>query len=129
MVRIVGEQARGHGKHKIVIGKDTRLSGYMLENAISSGILSMGVDVLFIGPYDLSTSLGLPGQFEHPKVREAITEIVERAGERGVAVGIWVPDAPSAHFWVDHGVRFVTVSNNELLLFGASAALRRSLER
>jgi phosphoglucosamine mutase len=43
-------QPRGHGRHKIVIGKDTRLSGYMLENAISSGILSMGVDVLFIGP-------------------------------------------------------------------------------
>jgi phosphoglucosamine mutase len=43
-------QARGRGKHKIVIGKDTRLSGYMLENALSSGILSMGVDVLFIGP-------------------------------------------------------------------------------
>lgn len=38
------------GKHKIVIGKDTRLSGYMLEMAISSGILSMGVDVLLIGP-------------------------------------------------------------------------------
>ena len=43
-------QARGRGRHQIVIGKDTRLSGYMLENAISSGILSMGVDVLFIGP-------------------------------------------------------------------------------
>ena len=43
-------QSRGRGKYKIVIGKDTRLSGYMLENAISSGILSMGVDVLFIGP-------------------------------------------------------------------------------
>ena len=43
-------QARGRGRHKIVIGKDTRLSGYMLENAFSSGILSMGVDVLFIGP-------------------------------------------------------------------------------
>ena len=43
-------RAQDHGKHKIVIGKDTRLSGYMLENAISSGILSMGVDVLFIGP-------------------------------------------------------------------------------
>ncbi|MGV3771721.1 MAG: phosphoglucosamine mutase [Verrucomicrobiales bacterium] len=42
--------ARGQGKHKIVIGKDTRLSGYMLENALSAGILSMGVDVLFIGP-------------------------------------------------------------------------------
>src|ERR1700729_1051564 len=43
-------QSRGRGKHKIVLGKDTRLSGYMLENAISSGILSTGVDVLFIGP-------------------------------------------------------------------------------
>ncbi len=44
------KDARDFGKHKIVIGKDTRLSGYMIENAISSGILSMGVDVLFIGP-------------------------------------------------------------------------------
>ncbi len=43
-------QPRGRGRHKIVLGKDTRLSGYMLENALSAGILSMGVDVLFIGP-------------------------------------------------------------------------------
>src|SRR5689334_20319518 len=43
-------QSRSRGRHRIVIGKDTRLSGYMIENAISSGILSMGVDVLFIGP-------------------------------------------------------------------------------
>ena len=43
-------QSRGHGRHRIVIGKDTRLSGYLIENALSSGILSMGVDVLFIGP-------------------------------------------------------------------------------
>src|SRR5438093_2570709 len=42
--------ARERVKHKIVIDKDTRLSGYMLEHALSSGILSMGVDVLFIGP-------------------------------------------------------------------------------
>jgi phosphoglucosamine mutase len=46
----IESRPRGHGRHKIVIGKDTRISGYMLENAISSGILSMGVDVLFIGP-------------------------------------------------------------------------------
>src|SRR5205085_3433350 len=43
-------RARGAGRHKIVLGKDTRLSGYMIENALSSGILSTGVDVLFIGP-------------------------------------------------------------------------------
>jgi phosphoglucosamine mutase len=46
----VAPHSRGREKHKIVIGKDTRLSGYMLENAISAGVLSMGVDVLFIGP-------------------------------------------------------------------------------
>ncbi len=38
------------GKHRIVIGKDTRLSGYMLETALASGICSMGVDVLLVGP-------------------------------------------------------------------------------
>ena len=43
-------QARNRIRHRIVIGKDTRLSGYMLENALSSGVLSMGVDVVFIGP-------------------------------------------------------------------------------
>ena len=48
--KTVATQAPGRDRHKIVIGKDTRLSGYMLENAISAGVLSMGVDVLFIGP-------------------------------------------------------------------------------
>jgi phosphoglucosamine mutase len=37
-------------RHRIVIGKDTRLSGYMLENALVAGICSMGVDVLQVGP-------------------------------------------------------------------------------
>lgn len=48
--RTLGSVARSQGRHRIVIGKDTRLSGYMIENAISAGVLSMGVDVLFIGP-------------------------------------------------------------------------------
>lgn len=39
----------GH-RRRVVIGKDTRLSGYMLENAITSGVLSMGMDALLIGP-------------------------------------------------------------------------------
>jgi phosphoglucosamine mutase len=40
----------GPHRHRIVIGKDTRLSGYMLEQAIASGISSMGVDVMLVGP-------------------------------------------------------------------------------
>lgn len=38
------------GRHRIVIGKDTRVSGYMIENALAAGICSMGVDVLLVGP-------------------------------------------------------------------------------
>ena len=40
----------GKKRHKIIIGKDTRISCYMIENALTSGILSMGVDVLLVGP-------------------------------------------------------------------------------
>jgi phosphoglucosamine mutase len=39
-----------HGRNLILIGKDTRLSGYMLESALTSGICSMGVDVVLVGP-------------------------------------------------------------------------------
>jgi phosphoglucosamine mutase len=41
---------RGGERHKIIIGKDTRLSGYLFENALVAGICSMGVDVLQVGP-------------------------------------------------------------------------------
>ncbi|HEY8515763.1 MAG TPA: phosphoglucosamine mutase [Candidatus Binatia bacterium] len=41
---------RSPRRHKILIGKDTRVSGYMLETAMASGICSMGVDVLLVGP-------------------------------------------------------------------------------
>src|SRR5579884_190682 len=43
-------QRKRTGRTTIVIGKDTRLSGYMLENALAAGIMSLGADVLLIGP-------------------------------------------------------------------------------
>ena len=45
-----GRPRRDGSRPKIVIGKDTRLSGYMLENALVAGVTSLGVDVLVIGP-------------------------------------------------------------------------------
>ena len=41
---------RSNGRHRVLIGKDTRISGYMLETALESGFASMGVDVLLVGP-------------------------------------------------------------------------------
>ena len=43
-------KASGHGSQRAVIGKDTRLSGYMLETALTSGLVSMGMDVYLVGP-------------------------------------------------------------------------------
>src|SRR5215510_14261848 len=41
---------RGDHRHRVVIGKDTRLSGYMIEQAMTAGFLSIGMDVLLLGP-------------------------------------------------------------------------------
>lgn len=41
---------RGDHRHRVIIGKDTRLSGYMVEQALTAGLLSMGMDVLLVGP-------------------------------------------------------------------------------
>ncbi|MFY8153681.1 MAG: phosphoglucosamine mutase, partial [Hyphomicrobiales bacterium] len=41
---------RGDHRHRVVIGKDTRLSGYMIENALVAGFTSVGVDVMLLGP-------------------------------------------------------------------------------
>jgi len=50
--RAAGKIFRRHeGKHRVVIGKDTRLSCYMFENALISGLCSMGVDTLMLGPF------------------------------------------------------------------------------
>jgi phosphoglucosamine mutase len=40
----------GDHRHRVIIGKDTRISGYMIEHALASGIMSMGVDVALVGP-------------------------------------------------------------------------------
>lgn len=50
--RAVGKLFHSHsGKHRVVIGKDTRLSCYMFENALIAGLCSMGVDTLMLGPF------------------------------------------------------------------------------
>src|SRR5262249_62111971 len=42
--------SKGNHRHRAVIGKDTRLSGYMIEQALTAGLLSAGVDVFLFGP-------------------------------------------------------------------------------
>lgn len=67
------------------------------------------LDVVFLGPYDLSMSLGLPGQVNHPKVKQAMQGVIEKARNHGVEVGVFADDAPSALDWMGLGVRYITV--------------------
>jgi len=53
-----------------------------------------GVDAVMVGPADLSISLGIPGQFEHPKLFDAIEKIIESCHKHNVAPGIHIRALP-----------------------------------
>jgi 4-hydroxy-2-oxoheptanedioate aldolase len=75
------------------------------------GILDTGgVDVVFIGPYDLSQSLGVHGQVEHERVISTIREIVEMCKEKNVAVGTFVESVEWAMKWRLLGIRYIAYS-------------------
>lgn len=74
-----------------------------------------GVDVIFLGPTDLSHSLGLPGQFDHPDVQAAMDRIVETVAESDAALGTFVGNPTAARAWVDRGARYVVTGLEALL--------------
>lgn len=74
-------------------------------------ILSVdGVDVIFIGPYDLSQSLGVPGDIDNPIVREKMIEIIDKCKVRGIAVGTFVDTLENAAKWKSAGVKYISYS-------------------
>lgn len=78
-----------------------------------------GIDVLFIGPYDLSASLGIPGQVEHPLIMAAMNKTMELAQKAGVAIGFFVDDARSAVKWKKAGVQYLSFAADVGLLYDA----------
>lgn len=85
-------------------------------------ILSVpGIDVLFIGPYDLSASLGVPGEIEHPKLIAAMQETLVLAEKAGVTLGFFVDDIPTAVKWQKLGVKYLSFGSDTGMLFNAFA--------
>ena len=74
-----------------------------------------GVDVLFVVPFDLSESLGISGQLDHPLLLDTVGDVVRRARQQGVALGIWMPTPEQAGPWIERGVQLITVSNNDMI--------------
>ena len=69
-----------------------------------------GLDALFIGPGDLSYSLGIPLQMEHPKELEAIRRVIKAGKDAGVPVAMAVDDeAPSVLRWFREGIQMATI--------------------
>ena len=74
-------------------------------------IVKMGeVDAIFIGPTDLSHSLGLPGQLQHATVQSTIQKIVDIVAPSQVALGIMVGNAQAAREWKDRGARYIVTT-------------------
>lgn len=70
-----------------------------------------GVDAVMIGPADLSVSLGVPGDFENPKMVEAIGKIRDACNRHGVAPGLHVRSVKLARYWLDNGLRFLSCNS------------------
>lgn len=69
-----------------------------------------GIDVIFIGPYDLSQSLGIPGDVNNIKVEEKMKEVVNKVSAKGKIVGTFVDDINTANKWKSLGIQYISYS-------------------
>ncbi|ANN68667.1 aldolase/citrate lyase family protein [Bordetella bronchialis] len=75
-----------------------------------------GIDGIFIGPADLSASMGYPGELQHPKVSAAIDDAIRRIRACGKAPGILMLDEKRARACLELGALFVAVATDQVLL-------------
>jgi 4-hydroxy-2-oxoheptanedioate aldolase len=85
-----------------------------------------GVDAIFVGVYDLSQSLGLPGQIEHPRVLEAGRQLRRELPET-TALGVYVSSPAMARAWLEAGATFIAYATDALLLLAGCEAAARSV--
>ncbi len=81
-----------------------------------------GIDVAFLGPYDLSQAFGVPGKVDDPRIEQTILNAVRQSAGR-VAIGTYVDRPETARRWIDAGVRYVTVGLDAAFLRNGAAAV------
>ncbi len=86
-----------------------------------------GVDVLFIGPSDLSHSYGVLGQFDHPDFTAAIQRTVQAAQTHNKSLGILLPKPADLDHYLALGFRFIASGSDAVLLNNAARSLVQSL--
>ncbi len=86
-----------------------------------------GIDAVMIGPADLSISLGVPGEFQHPKMIEAMEAVRDSCNRRGVAPGTQTRSPSLATFWKERGMRFLGCSNDTAMLYERAVELVKAI--
>jgi 2-dehydro-3-deoxyglucarate aldolase len=88
-----------------------------------------GIDATLIGPYDLSASMGLPGQIDHPDVLKAQQTLVEACARHGVPAGIHVVpvDGAEVRRRIEQGFRFIACGIDTQFLVHASNEMLREV--
>jgi 2-dehydro-3-deoxyglucarate aldolase/4-hydroxy-2-oxoheptanedioate aldolase len=81
-----------------------------------------GVDALFVGPVDLSHALGIPGMFDAPEFRAALSAVVRAANAAGIPAGILARDRDRGLEAVEEGFKFVAIGSESALLGAAAQA-------
>jgi len=109
----------------VVIAQVEHIDGV---RAIEAILDVSGVDAVFIGPYDLSASLGKPGRIQDPDVREALRAVAAACAQRNVPAGIFAVDIPGALKALDEGYRLVCSGIDVGLFSQAAAAIIRGLK-
>jgi 2-keto-3-deoxy-L-rhamnonate aldolase RhmA len=91
-------------------------------------ILSVpGIDAVMVGPADLSISLGVPGDFQNPRMVEAMELIRDTCERKGIAPGTQTRSVPQAKFWKDRGMRFLGCGSEIGFLFEKAKETARLL--
>ena len=128
--RGAGLGERGHGDIRAINSQVLGIIQIESRSAVDTAaeIAAIdGVDVLFVGPTDLSHALGLPGKFTDPGYVEAITSVVAAAEAAGKAAGILLRDASTVARHRDLGFRFIGLgSDGAFVADGARAVLREA---
>jgi 2-keto-3-deoxy-L-rhamnonate aldolase RhmA len=82
-----------------------------------------GIDVVVVGPMDLSASLGLLGQLDHPQVMEAIGQVIDGAQQMGIPVCVPLNKPPEILLqWASRGCRFIRAGTDYVFLRSAATA-------
>jgi 2-dehydro-3-deoxyglucarate aldolase/4-hydroxy-2-oxoheptanedioate aldolase len=118
---VVEKMRRIHERTLVIAMIETR-SG--LENVEAIAAVP-GVDVLWLGHFDLSNFLGIPGQFASPVFQDAIRRIVAAANKHGKAAGYMAADAALGKEYLGHGFRMIATGTDQGML---QAAIRGTLE-